>query len=95
MGVKIIFPEIGKYFNSSVWVNLAKYVLSKSPKFVSLGNLTVETAYTRNIEFATSTREKNTNELRRYRERYDRLGYTHDFETMSETTAYRNHIKNS
>ena len=24
----------------------------------------------------------------------DRLGYTHDFETMSETTAYRNHIKN-
>ena len=21
--------------------------------------------------------------------------YTHDFETMSETTAYRNHIKNS
>ena len=25
----------------------------------------------------------------------DRLGYTHDFEPMSETTAYRNHIKNS
>ena len=24
-----------------------------------------------------------------------RLGYTHDFETMSETTAYRNYIKNS
>ena len=24
-----------------------------------------------------------------------RLGYTHDFENMSETTAYRNHIKNS
>ena len=23
------------------------------------------------------------------------MGYTHDFETMSETTAYRNHIKNS
>ena len=22
------------------------------------------------------------------------LGYTHDFETRSETTAYRNHIKN-
>ena len=22
------------------------------------------------------------------------LGYTHDYETMSETTAYRNHIKN-
>ena len=25
----------------------------------------------------------------------DRLGYTHDFETMSETTAYCNHINNS
>ena len=28
-------------------------------------------------------------------ERDGRLGYAHDFETMSETTAYRNHIKNS
>ena len=27
--------------------------------------------------------------------RDDRLGYTHDFENMSKTTAYRNHIKNS
>ena len=25
----------------------------------------------------------------------DRLGYTHNFETMSKMTAYRNHIKNS
>ena len=24
----------------------------------------------------------------------DRLVYTHDFETMSKTTAYRNYIKN-
>ena len=28
-------------------------------------------------------------------ERNDRLGYTHDFKTISKTTAYRNHIKNS
>ena len=28
-------------------------------------------------------------------ERGDRLGYTHDFETVSKTTAYRNHINNS
>ena len=27
-------------------------------------------------------------------ERDDRLGYTHDFETMSETTAYCNYINN-
>ena len=33
--------------------------------------------------------------MRRGTERDDRLGYTHDFETMSETTDYRNHIKNS
>ena len=33
--------------------------------------------------------------LRRSTDRDDRLGYTHDFETMSETTDYRNHIKNS
>ena len=26
--------------------------------------------------------------------RDDQLGYTHDYETMSETTAYRNHIRN-
>ena len=25
----------------------------------------------------------------------DRMAHTHDVETMSETTAYRNHIKNS
>ena len=28
-------------------------------------------------------------------DRNDRLGYTHDFETMRKTTTYRNHIKNS
>ena len=40
-------------------------------------------------------RAKNLNGLRRGTERDDKLGYTHDFEIMSETTAYRNHIKNS
>ena len=35
------------------------------------------------------------NGTRRGIERDDRLGYTHDFETMSETTDYCNHIKNS
>ena len=34
------------------------------------------------------------NGLQRSTERDDRLGYTHDFETMIITTAYRNHINN-
>ena len=95
VGMKILFPEIRKDFNSSVRVNLANSFLSKSPKFISLGHPTVETSDIWNIDFATSTRAKSLNGLRRYTERDDRLGYTHNFETMSETTAYRNHIKNS
>ena len=33
--------------------------------------------------------------MRRSTDRDDRLGYTHEFETMCKTKAYRNHIKNS
>ena len=61
VGVKSIFPEIVKESKSSVWVNLANSVLSKSPKFISLGHPTVETADIWNIDFATSTRAKNCN----------------------------------
>ena len=93
--MKVIFPEIVKESNSSVRVNLANSVLSENPKFISLRHPTVETADIRNIDFSTSTRVKSLNRLGRYTERDDRLGCTHDFETMSETTAYRNHIKNS
>ena len=32
--------------------------------------------------------------MRRDNERGGRLGYTHDFETMSESIAYRNHNNN-
>ena len=93
--MKSILSEIVKEFNSSVQVNLSKSVLRESPKFISLGHPTVETADIRNIDFTNSTRAKSLNRLRRDTDRDDRLGYTHDFETMSETTAYRNHIKNS
>ena len=41
-----------------------------------------------------ATRPKDLNGLWSTTYRDDRLGCTHDFETMSETTAYRNHIKN-
>ena len=93
-GVKIIFPEIIKESNSSVRVNLANFVLSKSPKFISLRHPTVETSDIYTIDFITSTRAKSLNRLWRNTERDDRLGYTHNYETMSETTAYRNHINN-
>ena len=44
VGVKSIFPEIFKEFNSCERVNLAKSVLSEIPKFISLGHPTVDTA---------------------------------------------------
>ena len=61
VGVKSIFPEIVKEFNSSVQVKLANSFLSESPKFISLGHPTVETADIRNIYFVTSTRAKILN----------------------------------
>ena len=78
-----------------LWPLAEDGVLSKSPKFITLGHPTVKTADIQNIDFATSTRAKNLNGLQRGTEMDYRLGYTHDFETMGETTAYRNHIKNS
>ena len=70
-------------------------VLSKIPKFISIGHPTVETADIWNINFTTSTRAESLSRLQRNTERDDRLGYTYDFETMIKTTAYPNYIKNS
>ena len=94
VGMKSIFPELREDPDSSVQVNLANSILGESPKFISLGHPTVETADIRNIDFATSTRAKNLSGLRRSTKRDDRLRSTHSFETMSETIAYRNNIKN-
>ena len=93
--MKSIFPELRKKPDPSIQVNLANSILCESPKFKTLGHLTVETEDIRNLDFVTATRAKNYNWLRRGMERDDRLGYTHYFEIMSETTAYRNNIKNS
>ena len=87
VGLKSIFPELGKEPEPSVRVNLVNTVLSESSKFITLGHPTVETADIQNIDFATSTRAKSLNGLRRDTERDDRLGYTHDFEVMSEKIA--------
>ena len=82
MGVKIIFPELGKEPDSSVGVNLTNSVLSKSPKFIRIGHQTVETADIQNIDFATSTIGKTLNGWRWGTDWGDRLGKTRDFETM-------------
>ena len=94
VGVKSIFPELGKNPDSSVRVNLTNSIISKITNFIHLGHSTVETADIRIINFSTSTRSKKLNGLWRGTEMDDRLGKTHNFETMSETTAYRNHINN-
>ena len=95
VGVKIISPELREEPDPSVRVKFANSVLHESPKFKTLGHPTVETTDIRNLNFVTATRAKNCNGLLGGTERDDRLGYTHYFETMRKTTAYRNHIKNS
>ena len=87
VNVKSIFPEPGKETEPRVQVNPTNSVLSESPKFITLGHPIVETADIQNLDFVTATITKNCNGLRRVTERDDRLGYTHDSETMSETTA--------
>ena len=93
--LKSIFRELGAELDPSVRVNLANYVVRERPKLKSLGHPPIETTDIRNLKYISATRPKNCNGLRRSMDKDDRLGYTHDFETMSETTAYRNHIKNS
>ena len=56
VGVKSIFPRHGKEPEPSVWLNLTNFVLSKSPKFITLGHPNAETADIRNLEFVTATK---------------------------------------
>ena len=93
--MKSVFPELGKDPDPSVRVNLANSVLSKIPNFKRLGHTLIETSDIDNLECISATRPKNYSGLWRSMDRDYRMGYTHDFETMSETTAERNHIKNS
>ena len=93
--LKSIFPELGTKLEPSVMVNLANYIVHNIPNSKILGHPTIDTADIRNLGCISATRPKNCNGLRRSTDRDDRMGYTHDFDTMSETTAYRNHIKNS
>ena len=93
--MKIIFLDVGQKFDSSGRVNLTNSVLIKNLNFKRLVHTPIETADIRNLDYISSTRPKNCNGFRRSVDRDDRLGCTHDLGNMSETTAYRNHIKNS
>ena len=93
--MKSVFSELGQKFVSSVRVNLANSDLSENPNLKRLVHTPIETADIQNLECISATRPKNCHGLRRSADRDDWLGHTHDFETISETKDYRNHIKNS
>ena len=76
----------------SIRANLANSVLSKSPKFKILGLLTFDETDIHNLDLTPCTRSKILNGATRDKFRDARLGYTHDFERMSETTAYCRNI---
>ena len=95
VGVKSVLGEIVADLDPSKRVNLANSVLSQIPKFKSLGLPAVDATDTPNHDFTPSTRAKSLTGTRKDNFSTYRLGYTHDFETLSKTTAYRNHIKNS
>ena len=95
LGVKSVFGKIVADLDPSIWVNLANSVFSKIPKFKSLRLPAVNAMDIRNLDLSPSTRAKSLSGTRRDNFSPSRLGYTHDFETMSKNTAYRNHIKNS
>ena len=95
MGVKSVLGEIVADLDPSKRVNLANSDISESPKFKILGLPSVAATDIRNIDFAPSTRAKILSGTRRDNLSPFRLGYMHDFETMSKNTAYCNHIKNS
>ena len=87
VGVKIIPEKIVADLDPSIQVTLANSVLSKIPKFKILGIPTVDAMDIRNLDFSPSTRAKILNRKRRDNFRDTRLGYKHDFYTMSKTTA--------
>ena len=94
VGVKSVLGQIVADLDPSKRVNLANYVFSESSKFKSLGPPAVDATDIRNFDFASYTRATSLSGTRKDNVSPFRLGYTHDFETMIETKAYRNYIKN-
>ena len=94
VGVKSVLGEIVPDLDPSKQVNLANYVLSESPKFKSLGLPAIDATDKGNLDFVPSTRANSLSGTRKDNVSPSRLGYTHDFETIIQTTSYRNHVKN-
>ena len=74
VGVKSVLGEIVADLDPSIQVNLANSILSKRPKFKSLGLPAVDATDIRNLDFAPSTRAKSLSRTRRDKDRYARLG---------------------
>ena len=95
LGVKSILGEIVPDLDPSKQVNLANSVLRECPKFKSLRLPAVDATDIHNTNFVSSNRANSLIGTQKDNVSPSRLGYTHDFETMRKTTAYRNHINNS
>ena len=93
VGVKSLPNKIVADFDRSIRVNLVNYIISESPRFINLGLLTFNATGKPNIAFTPSTRDKSLNGTQSNNFKADLLGYTHDFERVSKTTACSNHIK--
>ena len=77
-------------------MNLTNSLGIESPNIVNLGHPPIETNNVENLlDGIVTTSIDKSNGIWRRTDRDDRMAHTHDVETMSETTAYRNHIKNS
>ena len=75
-------------------MNLANSLSIESPKLVHFGHPLIETNDVGNLRGGiVTTRIDNSNGICRRTDRDNRMAHTHDVETMSETTAYRNHIR--
>ena len=94
MGVKGLPSEIVADLDPSKLVNIANFIISKSPKFINLGLLSFDGTSKPIISFAPSTKDKSLNSMQREKNKSEWLTSRHDFERVSKTTSCSNHIQN-
>ena len=79
VGVKSLPGEIVADLDRRKWVNLANYIISKSPKLKILGLPSFDATGKVNIAFTLSTRSKPLNGMQREKNKADWLASRHDF----------------